>query len=294
VVGVVGDGISEDRVLSDAAQVEMGTDHPLARAVVSEATSRGLSIATAHDVTVEPGRGVTGVIDGVHVSAGSLAWFTSNGTHIPSALADTAALWGESGKSIVALAHGDRVVGIIAISDVVKPSAREAIHTLAKWGIRVVMASGDTESVARIIAREVGIDEVYAPVTPADKRDVIERLQANGDVVAMVGDGINDAAALAQADLGIAMGHGTDVAIETSDIVLVSRDLRRVPYAIRLSRATLGTIRGNLVWAFGYNALAVPIALAGLMGPAIAGIAMALSSVFVVLNSARLAAFRTS
>ena len=294
VVGVVGDGISEERILSDAAQVEMGTDHPLARAVVSEATARGLFTVAARDVTADPGRGVTGIIDGVRVSAGSLAWFTSTGADIPSALADTATVWGDSGKSIVALAHGDKVVGIIAISDVVKPSAREAIRTLTTWGIRVVMASGDTEPVARIIAREVGIDEVYAPVTPAEKRDVIERLQVNGDVVAMVGDGINDAAALAQADLGIAMGHGTDVAIETSDIVLVSRDLRRVPDAIRLSRATLGTIQGNLIWAFGYNALAVPIALAGVMGPAIAGIAMALSSVFVVLNSARLAAFRTT
>lgn len=294
VIGIVGEGLADDRILSDAARIEMGTDHPLARAVVTEATARGLSIDTAHDVTVDPGRGVTGLIDGIRMSAGSLAWFAAIGTHIPSALAEAAAQWSDSGKSLVALAHGDRVVGIIAVSDVVKPSAREAIRTLAKWGIRVVMASGDSEAVARIVAHDVGIDEVHAPVTPADKLDLIKRLQAKGEVVAMVGDGINDAAALAQSDLGIAMGQGTDVAIETSDIVLVSRDLRRVPDAIRLSRATLGTIRGNLIWAFGYNALAVPIALAGVMGPAIAGIAMALSSVFVVLNSARLAAFRTS
>jgi Cu+-exporting ATPase len=219
---------------------------------------------------------------------------TEQGTHLPPALATAATQWGEAGKSVVAIAHGDRVVGVIAVSDIVKPSAKDAVQALSQWGITVVMASGDTDAVARTVAGEVGIHEVYAPVSPSDKRDLVERLQANGAVVAMVGDGINDAAALAQADLGIAMGHGTDVAIETSDIVLVSRDLRRVPDAIRLSRATLGTIRGNLMWAFGYNVLAIPVALAGLMGPAIAGIAMALSSVFVVLNSARLAAFRTS
>ena len=194
----------------------------------------------------------------------------------------------------MAVAHDDRLVGIIAVSDVVKPSAIEAIRALQKLGIRPIMASGDAREVADLVAEDVGIAEVHAPLSPSDKRDLIVRLQSDGDVVAMVGDGINDAAALAQADLGIAMGHGTDVAIESSDIVIVSRDLRRVSDAIRLSRATLGTIRGNLVWAFGYNALAIPIALVGIMGPAIAGIAMALSSVFVVANSARLSAFRTS
>jgi Cu+-exporting ATPase len=161
-------------------------------------------------------------------------------------------------------------------------------------GIHPIMASGDSRAVADLVAREVGITEVNAPLSPSDKRDLVARLQSDGHVIAMVGDGINDAAALAQADLGIAMGHGTDVAIESSDMVIVSRDLRRVSDAIRLSRATLGTIRGNLLWAFGYNALAIPVALAGVMGPAIAGIAMALSSVFVVANSARLSAFRMS
>jgi Cu+-exporting ATPase len=185
-------------------------------------------------------------------------------------------------------------VGIIAVSDVVKPSGVDAIRALMKLGIRPIMASGDSRTVADLVAGEVGITEVHAPLSPSDKRDLITGLQSSGHVVAMVGDGINDAAALAQADLGIAMGHGTDVAIESSDIVVVSRDLRRVSDSIRLSRATLGTIRGNLVWAFGYNVLAIPVALAGLMGPAIAGIAMALSSVFVVANSARLSTFRTS
>ncbi len=294
VVDIVGDGISTDVVLSDAARVEMGTDHPLARAVVAAATTKGLMGEVAHAVVVEPGRGVTGMLGTTSVRAGSLDWFAESGAHVPAALATTAREWTSAGRSLVALAHGDRVVGLIAISDVIKPSAVEAIRALTRLGIRTVMASGDSREVAEMVARETGIDEVHAAMTPAAKRDLIAALQTDGQVVAMVGDGINDAAALAQADLGIAMGHGTDVAIETSDIVLVSRDLRRVPDAIRLSRSTLGTIRGNLLWAFGYNALAIPIALAGVMGPAISGVAMAFSSVFVVANSARLATFRTS
>jgi Cu+-exporting ATPase len=276
------------------AAVEAGSEHPLARAVVAEATARGLMAETAKDVTVEPGRGVTGMLGSQHVRAGSLDWFVETGTPIPSALAEAASTWTAAGRSLVAVAHDDRLVGIIAVSDVVKPSAVEAIRALQKMGIHPIMASGDSRAVADLVAREVGITEVNAPLSPSDKRDLIARLQSDGHVIAMVGDGINDAAALAQADLGIAMGHGTDVAIESSDIVIVSRDLRRVSDAIRLSSATLGTIRGNLLWAFGYNALAIPIALAGIMGPAIAGIAMALSSVFVVANSARLSAFRMS
>ena len=294
VVDVAADAVSPDTVVASAARVEMGTDHPLARAVVAEATTRGLMAETAKDVIVEPGRGVTGMLGSQRVRAGSLEWFIESGTPIPPALADAATTWAAAGRSLVAVAHDDRLVGIIAVSDVVKPSAIDAIRALAKLGIRTVMASGDNTVVAELVAREVGIGEFYGAMNPADKRDLIVSLQQRGEVVAMVGDGINDAAALAQADLGIAMGHGTDVAIETSDIVLVTTDLRRVADSIRLSRSTLGTIRGNLVWAFGYNALAIPIALAGVMGPAIAGIAMALSSVFVVANSARLAGFRMS
>lgn len=294
VVDVTGDGISSDTVLSDAARLEMGTDHPLARAVVAEATARDIMGEIAHGVTVEPGRGVTGTLGSTRVRAGSLDWFVEAGANIPAHLAATAAEWATMGRSVIALAHEDRVVGLVAVSDVVKPSAIDAVRALTSMGIRTVMASGDAPEVAALVARDTGIDEFHGAMTPADKRELVARLQSDGHVVAMVGDGINDAAALAQADLGIAMGHGTDVAIETSDIVLVSRDFRRVPDAIRLSRATLGTIRGNLVWAFGYNVLAVPIALAGIMGPAVAGLAMAFSSAFVVLNSARLASFRTS
>ena len=294
VVDVFGDGVSVDTVLGDAARVEMGTDHPLARSVVAEATTRGIMGDVASGIVAEPGRGVTGTLGATVIRAGSLEWLAGTAHSVSPAIAERAAEWTLAGRSLVAVAHGDRVVGLIAVSDVVKPSAMEAIEALSKLGIRTVMASGDNTAVAELVAREVGIDEFYGAMNPADKRDLVARLQQRGEVVAMVGDGINDAAALAQADLGIAMGHGTDVAIETSDIVLVTTDLRRVADSIRLSRSTLGTIRGNLVWAFGYNAIAIPIALAGIMGPAVAGLAMAFSSVFVVLNSARLATFRTS
>jgi Cu+-exporting ATPase len=294
VVDVFGDGVSVDTVLGDAARVEMGTDHPLARSVVAEATTRGIMGDVASGIVAEPGRGVTGTLGATVIRAGSLEWLAGTAHSVSPAIAERAAEWTLAGRSLVAVAHGDRVGGLIAVSDVVKPSAMEAIEALSKLGIRTVMASGDNTAVAELVAREVGIDEFYGAMNPADKRDLVARLQQRGEVVAMVGDGINDAAALAQADLGIAMGHGTDVAIETSDIVLVTTDLRRVADSIRLSRSTLGTIRGNLVWAFGYNAIAIPIALAGIMGPAVAGLAMAFSSVFVVLNSARLATFRTS
>ena len=294
VVDVFGDGVSVDTVLGDAARVEMGTDHPLARSVVAEATTRGIMGDVASGIVAEPGRGVTGTLGTTVIGAGSLEWLAETAHSVSPAIAERAAEWNLAGRSLVAVAHADRVVGLIAISDVVKPSASVAIKALSKLGIRTVMASGDNTAVAELVAREVGIDEFYGAMNPADKRDLVARLQQRGEVVAMVGDGINDAAALAQADLGIAMGHGTDVAIETSDIVLVTTDLRRVADSIRLSRSTLGTIRGNLVWAFGYNAIAIPIALAGIMGPAVAGLAMAFSSVFVVLNSARLATFRTS
>jgi Cu+-exporting ATPase len=294
VVDIFAVGVLAETVLGDAARVEMGTDHPLARAVVAEATTRGIMGEVASGVVAEPGRGVTGNLGKTVVRAGSLDWVAETTGPVHKAISDAAAEWSSAGRSLVCVAHGNRVIGLIAISDVVKPSSREAIKSLSKLGMRAVMASGDNTAVAELVAREAGIDEVYGAMNPADKRDLVARLQQQGEVVAMVGDGINDAAALAQSDLGIAMGHGTDVAIETSDIVLVTTDLRRVADAIRLSRSTLRTIRGNLVWAFGYNAIAIPIALAGIMGPAVAGLAMAFSSVFVVLNSARLQAFRTS
>ena len=184
--------------------------------------------------------------------------------------------------------------GMLVVSDTVKPSSAEAIAGLRALGLRPVLLTGDNERAARTVAASVGIDEVIAEVLPAEKVDVIKRLQAEGRVVAMIGDGVNDAAALAQADLGLAMGTGTDVAIEASDLTLVRGDLRAAVDAIRLSRRTLATIKGNLFWAFAYNVAALPLAAAGLLNPMLAGAAMAFSSVFVVSNSLRLRRFRST
>ncbi|MEY4397073.1 MAG: hypothetical protein RLZZ40_829 [Actinomycetota bacterium] len=292
VVGVTGDGLDDTIVISDAARVDVGTDHPIARAIVAEATARGLDIPAAADIVAVPGHGVVGMLGGTKARVGTLAWALAEGATVADDVRDTIDGWIQVGYTVSVLTHDDRIVGAIAVSDPVRPSSAAAVAHLKELGLHTVLASGDSEIVAQRIGTEVGVDEIRAPMTPADKRDLIAALQTEGRTVAMVGDGINDAAALAQADCGIAMGGGTDVAIEASDIVIVSADVRRVADAIRLSRSTLGTIRGNLVWAFGYNALAIPVAMLGIVGPAIAGIAMAFSSVFVVLNSGRLALFR--
>ncbi|MFM2412239.1 MAG: hypothetical protein RLZZ587_572, partial [Actinomycetota bacterium] len=292
VVGIAGDGLEDTVVLSDAARIDMGTDHPIARAIVAEATARGLDIPTGTDIVAVPGYGVVGYLSTTRVRVGTLGWALAEGSAISDELRATVDGWSDNGHTVSVLTHDDRIMGAIAVSDPVRPSSAAAVAALQALGLRTILASGDSESVARRIGAEVGVDEIHAPMLPADKRDLITRLHVEGRVVAMVGDGINDAAALAQADCGIAMGGGTDVAIEASDIVIVSADVRRVADAIRLSRSTLGTIRGNLWWAFGYNALAIPIAMLGIVGPAVAGLAMAFSSVFVVLNSGRLALFR--
>jgi Cu+-exporting ATPase len=199
-----------------------------------------------------------------------------------------------SGQTAIAVGWDGQTAAVLAVADTVKPTSAEAIGRLRELGLRPVLLTGDNEATARAVAAEVGIDEVIAEVLPADKADVVRRLQAEGRVVAMVGDGVNDAPALAQADLGLAIGTGTDVAIEASDLTLVSGDLNAAADAIRLSRATLRTIKQNLAWAFGYNVAALPLAAAGLLNPLIAGAAMALSSVSVVANALRLRRFRAA
>jgi len=197
------------------------------------------------------------------------------------------------GQTAIAAGWDGQAVAVLAVADTLKPTSANAVASLRQLGLRPVLLTGDNETTARAVAAELGIEEVVAEVLPSEKAEVVERLQAEGRVVAMVGDGVNDAPALAQADLGLAIGTGTDVAIEASDLTLVSGDLRAAPDAIRLSRRTLRTIKGNLFWAFAYNVAALPLAAAGLLNPLIAGVAMGLSSIFVVSNSLRLRGFRS-
>ena len=267
-------GESPDAVLARAAAVEAGSEHPIAAAVVDAAKAAGLQLAQVRDFVSRPGRGVSGVVDGVRVDVAASAAGHETGT-------------------AVEVSWDDRVRGVITLTDTVKASSAPAIGELTQMGITPILLTGDGGAVARKVAREVGIDpaNVIADVLPTDKAEVIARLRAGGARVAMVGDGVNDSAALATADIGMAMGTGTDAAIEAGDLTLVRGDLRTVPAALRLSARTLRTIRMNLVWAFGYNVAAIPLAALGLLNPMIAGAAMAASSVLVVANSLRLRRF---
>ncbi|MDO4136735.1 heavy metal translocating P-type ATPase [Clavibacter michiganensis] len=288
---VAASGVDGDELVRVAAALEARSEHPVARAVV-EAAGAG-SLLAVEGFVATAGLGVHGVVDGRAVAVGRPSWLAEQWAAEPDASLAEALRGAEAeGSTVIAVAWDGAVRGILAVADTVKPTSAEAIRRIRALGLRPVLLTGDTAGAAHRVAAEVGIDEVIAGVLPEGKLDAVRRLQAEGRVVAMVGDGVNDAAALAQADLGIAMGTGTDAAIEAGDITIVRGDLVLVADAVRLARRTLGTIRGNLFWAFAYNAAAIPVAMAGLLNPLVAGLAMALSSVFVVTNSLRLRSFR--
>ncbi|GGR66325.1 carbonate dehydratase [Streptomyces humidus] len=279
------DGVDERELLRLAGALEHASEHPVARAVAAGAAERVGELPAAERFENVPGRGVRGQVEGREVAVGRL--FDS----IPPQVAHAAEEAERDGRTAVVVGWDGVARGVLAVADAVKETSAEAVRELRALGLTPVLLTGDNQVVAEAVARAVGIDRVIAGVLPEDKVDVVRRLQDEGRVVAMVGDGVNDAAALAAADLGLAMGTGTDAAIEASDLTLVRGDLRVAADAIRLSRRTLATIKGNLVWAFGYNVAALPLAAAGLLNPMIAGAAMAFSSVFVVTNSLRLRTF---
>jgi Cu+-exporting ATPase len=284
-------GEDEGEVLRLAGAVEDASEHPIAAAIAARAKEEFVLLPAVDGFTSEAGRGVQGVAAERAVVVGRASFLADWAMHLSTELDAARREAEERGQTAIAVGWDGAARGLVVVADTVKPSSREAIAQLKELELRPVLLTGDNEATAKAVAAEVGIDEVIAEVPPAEKAAVVERLQDEGRTVAMVGDGVNDAPALARADLGLAIGTGTDVAIEASDITLISGDPRAVGDAIRLSRRTLGTIKGNLFWAFAYNVAALPLAAAGFLNPLIAGAAMAFSSVFVVTNSLRLRAF---
>jgi Cu+-exporting ATPase len=290
--GVVpADGVDEALALRLAGALEDASEHPIAAAIAAGARQRLGQLPPVEGFSNVEGLGVTGVVEGRAIVVGRIRLLTDRGLTIAPDLDQAAAAAQQAGQTVVAVGWDGHVRALLTVADTIKDSSPQAVATLRGLGLHPILLTGDHAAVAQSVAAQVGIAEVIADVMPSDKVDVVKRLQDQGRVVAMIGDGVNDAAALAQADLGLAMGTGTDVAIEASDLTLVRGDLRVAADAIRLSRATLGTIKGNLFWAFAYNVAAIPLAAAGLLNPMIAGAAMALSSVFVVSNSLRLRRF---
>ncbi|GAA4557888.1 heavy metal translocating P-type ATPase [Planotetraspora kaengkrachanensis] len=285
-------GEDPDEVLRLAGALENASEHPIAQAIARGAAERVGALPAPEEFANVEGLGVQGVVDGHAVLAGRPRLLAEWSQHLSDDLERALHAAQDAGRTAVAVGWDGKARAVLSVADVVKPTSAEAVSRLRALGLTPVLLTGDNETVARSVAAEVSVTEVVAEVLPAGKADVVRALQAEGKVVAMVGDGVNDAAALAQADLGLAMGTGTDVAIEAADLTLVRGDLRVAADAIRLSRRTLRTIRGNLFWAFAYNVAALPLAALGLLNPMIAGAAMALSSVFVVSNSLRLRRFR--
>ncbi len=281
---IAGAGFSDDDVLKMAAAVEAGSEHPIAAAITRQAAGQFGAVAVAASLSIEAGVGASGRLDGISVRVGR---------GDAGALAEAKSREQSNGRTVVTVNADGQFAGLIVLADTVKPSSAAGLASLRSLGLHPVLLTGDNRVTAVAVAAQVGIDEVdvISDVLPAGKVDTVARLQSEGRVVAMVGDGVNDAAALAQADLGIAMGTGTDVAIEASDLTLMRPDLRAAADAIRLSRRTLAVIKGNLVWAFAYNVAAIPLAMAWLLSPIVASAAMASSSVFVVSNSLRLRRF---
>ena len=291
---ITADGEQPDDVLRLAGALEDSSEHPIAKAIATGARNEVGDLPSVERFINIAGLGVQGVVEGHAVVVGRQRLLTDSSQRLPEKLAKSMRQAESEGRTAVAVGWDGQTRGVLVVADEVKPTSSEAVRQLRALGLTPIMLTGDNEAAARTIARQVGIDKVIAEVLPQEKVATIKRLQADGKVVAMVGDGVNDAAALAQADLGLAMGSGTDVAIEASDLTLVRDDLRAVPDAIRLSRKTLTTIKGNLFWAFAYNVAALPLAAAGLLNPMIAGAAMAFSSLFVVTNSLRLRRFTPS
>jgi P-type Cu+ transporter len=277
----------EAKVLRLGAAVEVGSEHPLGEAIVRAAKHRGLDLPPVTGFEALPGHGIRGQVDGHNILLGNRHFFHCEGIEV-SAADEPMAQLERDGKTAMIVGVDGSLAGIIAVADTLKPEAREAIGALKREGVEVAMLTGDNERTARAIAHQLGIDRVIAEVLPRDKAKIIKDLQSEGKMVAMVGDGVNDAPALATADIGIAIGSGSDVAKETGGIILIKDDVREVVIAIRLSRATLRKIKQNLFWAFIYNAIGIPIAALGFLNPIIAAAAMALSSLSVIVNSALL------